>query len=855
MKNYSLFVRFGFARVILAAVPIILIAACSDSGTEPEPEPTTGSLEVSVATTGEEPDSDGYTVIVDGEEMQDVGANASATLSSLEPGSYEVQLGGVAENCSVQGESPRTVEVTAGETASVSFEVSCEPTTGDLRIDTETTGSDLDSDGYTVTVDPGGENEASKSIGTNSAVTFSDVAAGQHTVEISGVANNCMVSEPSQTVDVPAGGQADVTFEISCTATTGDLEISATTTGEDPDPDGYTVVVDGNQSQSLGANGNVIFPDVAAEDHQVELQGVAPNCTVSSNPRTVTVPGGGSVSTTFEVTCTTAIGDLEVTASTSGEDPDPDGYTVTVDPGTPDALSKSLDPNGTTTFSNLDQGDHEVEISGVAENCTVTDNPRTVTVPNGGTASTTFEVSCTQKTGDLEVSVSTSGEDLDPDGYDVVVDPGTPDETSKSVGLDETVTFTGLAATDHEIELQGLAANCSATENPKTVTVPFNGTATASFDVSCTQRVGDIEVSTSTTGEDFDDDGYTVKVDPGTAGEESEIIGLNGTVTFSDVDEGDHEVELTGVAPNCSVAPENPRTLSVTHGSTTSTTFEVNCVDERIVFEARPDGGDWDIYRMNADGSGQTNLTNDPAKDRLPAWSPDKTEIVFNSDRDGQNDIWVMNSDGTSPENLTSDLSGNLFVAEFSPDGTKIAFTRVVSGVGDIWVMNADGSNQTNITNSTSDDRHPRWSPDGTKIAFRSSPNGDTEIFVMDAADGSNRTNLSNSANTDEGLPDFSPDGSLIAFSRHFFGSSGDIVDTEIIVMDAATGGNQTNLTNTPGADDEASSWSPDGGKIAFTSNRDGQREIYIMNADGTNQTRITVTDTRAERAPAWEAP
>ena len=128
------------------------------------------------------------------------------------------------------------------------------------------------------------------------------------------------------------------------------------------------------------------------------------------------------------------------------------------------------------------------------------------------------------------------------------------------------------------------------------------------------------------------------------------------------------------------------------------------------------------------------------------------------------------------------------------------------------------------------------------KIAFISDRDGDWEIHVMDA-DGSNQTRLTNnvgvvltrglpSGSIQESGPSWSPDGSKILFISDQDG------DTEIYVMDA-DGSNQAKLTDNEVADWQPS-WSPDGSSIAFNSNRDGNWEIYAMNADGSNQIRLT---------------
>ena len=251
--------------------------------------------------------------------------------------------------------------------------------------------------------------------------------------------------------------------------------------------------------------------------------------------------------------------------------------------------------------------------------------------------------------------------------------------------------------------------------------------------------------------------------------------------------------------------------------------------DEKIVFMSSGNNNDFDIFIMNADGTGRTNLTNHPASDEDPSLSPDGTKIVFMSNRDGNYEIFTMNVDGT---NLTQ-LTNNGWVNKdpsFSPDGTKIVFTFTLDNNPDIYIMNSNGTNLTRLTTFAFNDEDPSFSPDGTKIVFWSTRGGAVRIHIMNV-DGSNQTPLTAPGNSDSS-PSFSPDGTKIVFT------SSRISGTDIYIMNS-DGTNETRLTTHPDID-VYSSFSPDGSKIAFTSRRDGNSEIYIMNPDGTNQTRVT---------------
>lgn len=175
----------------------------------------------------------------------------------------------------------------------------------------------------------------------------------------------------------------------------------------------------------------------------------------------------------------------------------------------------------------------------------------------------------------------------------------------------------------------------------------------------------------------------------------------------------------------------------------------------QIAFGSNRDGG-WDIYVMNADGSGVTRLTTHAARDDEPAWSPDGTRIAFTSDRDGDFEIYVINANGSGLRQLTDHLAqdGN---PAWSPDGSRIAFTSDRDGLNELYVMNNDGTGVMRLTNVSDEAIHPEWSPNGLKLLFTRSVAGQ---YIMDA-DGSNLTSL----NVQGSGATWSPDGSRIVFS------------------------------------------------------------------------------------------
>jgi Tol biopolymer transport system component len=252
-----------------------------------------------------------------------------------------------------------------------------------------------------------------------------------------------------------------------------------------------------------------------------------------------------------------------------------------------------------------------------------------------------------------------------------------------------------------------------------------------------------------------------------------------------------------------------------------------------------------EIHTINVDGSGGKRLTDSPGLDAFPAWSPDGERIVFASSRVGNWELYVMDADGAQQRRLTNTPEDESSPA-WSPDGEKIAYvTDVFYGNETIHVMNADGSSRKRLAEGN----WPSWSPDGERIVYTVySANEEGRLVVMNAA-GSGQRDLGTSVlqrllalgGADE-EPAWSPDGEKIAFASE---DDGDIYSINV------DGLGRTRLTDIPGYDHWPPTWSPDGTRIAFTSEGTKGSEIYAMNEDGSGLTKLT--DNPAEDSfPAW---
>jgi len=237
----------------------------------------------------------------------------------------------------------------------------------------------------------------------------------------------------------------------------------------------------------------------------------------------------------------------------------------------------------------------------------------------------------------------------------------------------------------------------------------------------------------------------------------------------------------------------------------------------RLAFARRGETG-LDLYVMNADGSNVQRLTADGANNHYPSWSPDGRQIVFTANTSaGDSDIFIIDVDFsdpanigvTAPRNITNDPGADDYPV-WSPDGAQIAFSSNRGGLWDIYLMDTNGGNLVQMTVNNGDNESPAWSPDGTQIAFESN-----RIRRL----GSNAL----------------PGSSTLPGAE----AENGFVNWDIYVMDVE-GPGIIPFTKSPAAD-RYPTWSPDGRQLLFTSDRDGDYDLYLVEvADRAKVTALT---------------
>jgi Tol biopolymer transport system component len=471
---------------------------------------------------------------------------------------------------------------------------------------------------------------------------------------------------------------------------------------------------------------------------------------------------------------------LRVTTATAGNGTDPDGYALVID----GRAAVPMEPLDTVLESGITPGAHTVDLQGVSGGCSVQGGPsRSVNATEGTITQVDFGVTCSVpepvSTGTVRVTLTTSGVDVDPDGYLVAVDPS----ESRSVGVSDGISIEGVPAGPRDVGLSGLAANCSVQgENPRGIEVPADGEVEVAFAVRCwppaSGRIAFAHASAFlgssqlvVIGADGNEQAIFFTPDaapPSWSPESQSIAFVDGTVFVGEVSTGTTVPlpECHASAPRPSWSPDRQRLLCLTNPPSAS------------VFSIRRDGTDpiplspggltvvaahylangdvlfveeitRTVYRVRAQGGSPVRLFDLPAGGTLDAEavvpSPDGSRTTYTRDRtSGRVELYAANLNGSDPHLLSADLHATSSSAPvWSPDGAQLAFA-VGSEDGDqLWLVHRDGLGlmQVPLPGPLEFSQAMSWSPDGTRLAvavLQDGSTGDLEssIFIV-RADGS----------------------------------------------------------------------------------------------------------------------
>lgn len=252
----------------------------------------------------------------------------------------------------------------------------------------------------------------------------------------------------------------------------------------------------------------------------------------------------------------------------------------------------------------------------------------------------------------------------------------------------------------------------------------------------------------------------------------------------------------------------------------------------RIVYVTTRDGNR-EIYSIDTAGKDVNRLTNNPADDYSPRWSPDGRQIIFVSDRNGNPDIFLMNDDGSDITRLTDDPADDLDPS-WSPDGNQIVFASNRDGNFNLYKLDIETGSVERLAEGGVTDRYPEWAPNGKFILFQSEREDDgINFFALELATGNiERLTFDNTSSINH--PRWSPNGYSYINERKFDNGAVGFVIRDYPNKNLIPVISDGFRSNTWPA------WSPSNTQIVFVSNRDGQIDIYIISKDGKSIFRLT---------------
>jgi Tol biopolymer transport system component len=484
----------------------------------------------------------------------------------------------------------------------------------------------------------------------------------------------------------------------------GTLEVSTATGGSELDTDGYTIRVDSESAEPIAAIG-LVRAVVLEGQHNVTLEGLAANCAVEGeNPRRVTVPPNDTTRVGFTVQCSPTGGAVEVSATTTGAFQPSTGYTITLDGG----ARRQLVSAEHETFYSVAPGRHEIGLS-VTDNCQVRGtNPQVGEVTTGQTVSVSFDVACS-----TPAIAFTSYRTPNHAGIYVV----NPDGSALTLLLEDA--FSPVWSPDG----QKIAFNSSA---PGFLVVNADGSGARPLFID--HDPNNIGIG----GTRWSPDGTTIAFqrtlqdprDPNLNPELKEIWRVNrdgsGLRKLADGfgpawSPDGRRIAFAGQTEIYSIAPDGGGLTQVTAVHREIASSPAWSPDgTRIAFAAGGDTFLYEIFTINADGTGLVNLPGEVGEETNPKWAPDGKRIAFlqRPPTDYGFSLAVMDPDG-SARKVIFPTTGSVYDFVWSPHGDQIAFTDFGSAPDfneDVYKINADGSGLLNLSRSPSYDAGPSWS-------------------------------------------------------------------------------------------------------------------------------------------------
>jgi TolB protein len=245
-----------------------------------------------------------------------------------------------------------------------------------------------------------------------------------------------------------------------------------------------------------------------------------------------------------------------------------------------------------------------------------------------------------------------------------------------------------------------------------------------------------------------------------------------------------------------------------------------------------------EIFVMDYDGVNPAPLTGNQSINLSPRWSPDGRMIAYTSYRNGNPDLFVLNFDSGRRDVLSAQQGLNA-TPGWSPDGQSLVVAMSASGGTNLFLLPKTGGTPKALTTGPAISVSPSFSPNGRQIVFNSDRGGTPQIYVIDV-DGSNLRRLTFQGSYNAS-PRWSPRGEKIVFMCQVAGYQVCLINPD---------GSGLQQLTTAGRNEEPT-WSPDGRHIAFTSTRTGQRDVFVMHADGSEQKRLT-NNGRENYLPDW---